>query len=243
MRWTAILCAALAAACAPKDEGLTVARLPDGTYRLTLQAGDLADEAQAQRLLLPAALQLCGKGEIAFGDHTFDRTSAPPRLVQDLKCGAPAVIQPAATRFIPTADDEAAVADLSERFLRARDAGDVAAASGFFPPGWPVAEQRAWSVEAKAFGRLAGVGTKQAITRISWFENPPAAPAPGLYVAVDYARAFQRVKTACGFIVWRRQEDGGWRIDREKLSYLASAQEARTPRSDLPQVRAGLGCR
>lgn len=243
MRWTAILCAALAAACAPKDEGVTVVRLADGTYRLTLKANDLADEVQGQRLLLPAALQLCGKGEIVFGDHSFDRTSAPPRLVQDLKCGAPAIVQPAATRFTPTADDEAAIADLSERFLKARDAADVALARGFFPSGWPLAEQRAWSAEAKAFGDLAGAGTKQAITRVSWFENPPIAPAPGIYVAVDYARAFQRVRTACGFIVWRRQEDGGWRIDREKLNYLTPEQEARTRQGDLPEVRAALGCR
>jgi hypothetical protein len=242
MRWTAILCAALVAACAPKDEGVTVARLPDGSYRLTLKAADLTDAVQGQQLLLPAAIQLCGERGIAFGAHALDKQGALPRLVQDMRCETP-IAQPAATSFSPSDADERTVADLSERFLKVRDTADLAGAREMFPPEWPEAAQKSWVADLAAFDRVAGKGTKQAISRISWFENPPAAPAPGVYAAVDYARTFERVKTACGFIVWRRQADGGWRIDREKLSYLTPEQEARARRADLPEIRAQLGCR
>jgi hypothetical protein len=243
--WTVILCAAAAAACAPKDEGLAVARLPDGAYRLTLKAPDLTDAAQGQRLLLPAALQLCGAGEIRFGTYEFAREATPPQLVQDLRCIPPPLVETASAgdAFAPTEADERAIAELSDRFLDARDAGDVAAAQALFDPRSADGPTSAWRAEVDAFNRLAGAETKRATSKISWFENPPAAPAPGVYAAVDYVRAFENVKTACGFIVWRRQADGGWRIDREQLSYLDPAAEARTRRSDLPEVRARLGCR
>lgn len=242
MRYTAILCAALVAACAPKDEGVAVARLPDGGYRLTLKAADLTDAVQGQQLLLPAAIQLCGERGIAFGAHDLDRQGALPQLVQDLRCETP-TDQPAAAEFAPSDADERTIAELSERFLKARDAADLAGARAMFPPDWPEAAQKAWAADLAAFDRLAGPGTKQAISQISWFENPPAAPAPGVYAAVDYGRTFERVKTACGFIVWRRQADGGWRIDREKLNYLRPEEAARVDRADLPEVRAQLGCR
>lgn len=241
--WTAILCAALTAACAPRDEGVTAARLPDGTYRLTLKAADLTDAVQGQQLLLPAAVELCGAGEIAFGSHTFDRQGDLPRLVQDLKCGPPVADQDQAGVFSPSEADERAIGDLSVKFLAARDTGDLAAARAFFPAEWPTAAQATWAAEAVAFRRRAGAGTKQVISRISWFENPAAAPGPGVYAAVDYVRSFEKVNTACGFIVWRRQPDGGWRIDREKLNYLSPEEEARIPRGDLPEARANLGCR
>lgn len=242
--WSVTVCAALLAACAPKDEGvITVARLSDGGYRLTLETPALKDAAQGQQLLLPAALQLCGKKGMAFGAHVLKKQDTPPRLIQDLRCEAPAAGRSAPTTFVATAADEQAVTALSEQFLRARDAGDLDTARQMFAADWPQAEQKTWAAEVAAFRRLAGAGTKQAISRINWFENPPAAPAPGIYAAVDYGRTFETVKTACGFIVWRRQADGGWRIDRERLSYLSPDEEARVKRADLPEIRARLGCR
>jgi hypothetical protein len=241
--WATILCVASAAACGPKtDEGLDVARLPDGTYRLTLKAADLRDVAQGQRLLLPAAVELCGAGEIRFGRHDFQSGGAPPRLVQDLSCAA-ATSAAAPDAFLPSESDERAVAELSERFLKLRDAGDLTAARTMFDPKASSPPNAAWEAEILAFRRLAGAVTKQAISKISWFENPPAAPAPGVYAAVDYVRAFERVKTACGFVIWRRQPDGRWLIDREKLNYLTPEQEAGVARADLPEARARLGCR
>lgn len=241
--WTAILCAATAVGCSPPEEGVTVVRLTDGTYRLTLKTADLTDAVQGQKLLIPAALELCGVQNIAFGAQTISREGPLPQMVQDLRCEAASPTGASPSEFMPSEADEQAIRALSAQFLQARDASDLAKAKALFPVTWPAADQAAWTAQIATFRQMAGTGTKQAITRISWFENPPAAPAPGVYAAVDYTRTFERVRTACGFIVWRRQADGGWRIDRETLNYLTPEAEAGAKRSELPELRVQLGCR
>lgn len=240
----AVLCAICAAGCAPEgDTGLEVTPLGDGAFRLTLTAPGFADAASGRALMAPAAAALCRGGEVRFGAHSFKRGS-PARLVQELSCGdEPVRLQVATSGFTPAAADEQAIAELSERFLRARDAGDLDAVRALFDPEATDRPDAAWAAEVAAFNRLAGAETKYAVTGISWFENPAAAPRPGVYAALDYARAFERVSLACGFVVWRRASDGAWRIDREDLNYLDPAEEARLSREELPQARARLGCR
>lgn len=242
--WIGVVGLLALVACGQPEPPVEVEKLADGGFRMTYAHPDLKTEVAAQKLLVPTAIELCAGKDIRFGRGEFDAKKTPPVLVQDLHCGpAPGAAAAAATAFTPTADDQRKVSALSEQFLEIRRKGDAAAAKAMFDPTSSYADMAAWSRDTAAFNGLSGPEIKRAITRVSWFENPASAPSPGVYAAVDYIREFQNVKTACGFVVWRRQADGGWRIDREQLRYLTAAQEAAIKRSDLPEARADLGCR
>lgn len=240
--WIAVIGLLGLSACGQTEPPVEVEKLADGGFRMTYAHPDLKTEVEAQKLLVPTAIELCAGQDIRFGQGTFDAKTAPPVLVQILHCG-PAPGAPTPAVFTPTAEDEKAVSALSEQFLEIRRKGDATAAKAMFDPKSAYADMAAWTRDTGAFNAISGPETKRALTRMSWFENPPSAPSPGVYAAVDYMREFQNVKTACGFIVWRRQPDGGWRIDREQLRYLTPAQEAALSHSALPEARAELGCR
>ncbi|MFN3514317.1 MAG: DUF4019 domain-containing protein [Phenylobacterium sp.] len=239
----ALLAALVAAACGRGEAGgpefVDVERVGEREFRLSLPAAELDDPARAQQLLLPAAVELCGADAIRFGEFAFDAGADPPKLVQDLTCEPP---PPPPAPFDPTPDQEAAVAALTERFFTARNAADAAAARRLFRDDWSEVDAERWRTEAEAFNRLAGTETRRAVTRTLWFENPPESPDPGVFAALDYTSSFENVRTACGFVLWRREADG-FRLVREQLDHLTPEAEAGLSGVQLAEARAKLGCR
>lgn len=78
---------------------VSVAKLTDSSYRLTLKTYDAFNPSQGQRELTRKARSLCGDAPVVLGHFVFEGTGdaasrRPPEkpavFVQDISCGAPA---------------------------------------------------------------------------------------------------------------------------------------------------------
>ena len=131
----------------------------------------------------------------------------------------------------------------SYAYLRAKDAGDYAAAytridatmRDYLTPDL-------YRQQAATFNAGAGKVVARRITRLTWERDPVEAKQPGLYVAADFVSRFANLDLHCGYIMWRQAEDGGFRIVREEQSFVDKDTIRQMPperRRPLPQQ---LGC-
>ena len=212
---------------------ITSTRLPGGGYQLTLKAPDAIEPAAGIALMLSEAQRLCGGEPAALGQYVFgvQRSEKPDgsieqavKVVQDVTCGA-APPGPAATTkagdWTPTEADARFVRGLTERYFAARQGGDYRAAWDMMSDEMKaISPFEAWREQTRAFHEGAGKLVRRRLVKLSWYDHPPSAPVPGVYAAVDYAAEYAKVSTNCGYVVWFREADGGWRLVRQEDSSI-----------------------
>jgi hypothetical protein len=93
------------------------------------------------------------------------------------------------------------------------------------------------------FNRKAGPVRARRVTEISWYNNPPDAPAPGIYVAADYSADFEKLDFMCGYLMWLLQPDGSFRLVREEQNLLARETGKKVASLDRAPLRAQMGCK
>ncbi|MET0270648.1 MAG: DUF4019 domain-containing protein [Sphingomonas sp.] len=144
---------------------------------------------------------------------------------------------------VPAVAVQRAVTDASYAYFAAKDGGRYDAAYKHF-----AASVRAYLTpalyrsEAANFNIAAGGAGERRIVSLTWERDPPDAPAPGLYVAADFVSRFPGLRLHCGYLMWRQEPDGAFRIVREEQSFLdEQAARAMTPErlATLPQK---FGC-
>lgn len=91
------------------------------------------------------------------------------------------------------------------------------------------------------FESRAGGGVRREPVDVSWYDNPPNAPAGGIFAAVDFVGHSTKLELICGYVVWLRQSDGSWRLTREEEGSV-ERKTTSTP-EQLAQAKAALGCR
>jgi hypothetical protein len=250
------LCVALPLTAAEPD--IAVKSLGSGQYELTLRTSAAPDIFMAQRTLLPAAKAACGTEPVEFENYAFDfhtsvadanPTSRPLlRLTQTIRCGASAVtaipqIANAPDGWKPSADDQATVESQTYRYLYAKGAGDFTTAYAMFSDAMKAAtHQDAWQKGAEAFNASAGQVLSRRVLKITWYKDPPSAPAPGIYAAADYTGEFINIPIYCGYVAWYRGPDGTYTVIHEEQNSIDKDSMAKMNAADVKALAAKFGC-
>jgi hypothetical protein len=239
---------------------ITQEQVSEGHYRLRMVAPGISDVEEAQRLLLPTALSLCGESQMRF-DHfewvsneqvsnaSGQRTPRALALIQELYCGTPPAAPPEAAappdpNWQRSEAQEQAVLARTRAYFSAKDSGRYAEAYAMLTPALQAdSDLQAWSQAASAFNSRAGTARGRQLIRVTWYNNPPQAPVAGLYAAVDFNGDFAGLHFLCGYVVWLLQTDGSWRLVREEQSSAAWADAPNASAAEIVQVRAQAGCR
>lgn len=247
----------LSAAPAPQ---ISHERVGEGHYRLRMVAAGISQVEEGQRLLLPTALQLCGALHPNFGhfewvsDAEMARSSRQPSssnlaLIQELFCGTPppAPAEDAAPpdpNWRQSEAQEQAVLARARAYFAAKDSGRFAEAYAMLTPGMQAdSDFLTWSRATSEFNRRAGMARGRQLLRVTWYNNPPEAPVAGLYAAVDFNGDFAGLHFLCGYVVWRLQRDGSWRLVREEQNSAAHAAVPNASPAEIAQLRGQAGCR
>ena len=161
-------------------------------------------------------------------------------LVQDISCGPTEAVAPLAAVAIQRSDAEATDLGLTlaKRYFAARDGGDVASVVTLVSPDSGIA-----AVAQKLDGHLnlgKAVGTPR--YKVTVYRDPPNAPGPGLYIAVDFALAYTSAPAVCGYIIVHEPPGGQPLITREERGVLDAATARKVKPTELPAIRDKLLC-
>jgi hypothetical protein len=229
----------LAAAAAPQ---ISSEPIDANRFRLSIGGGP-AEVAAAQAALLPTARRLCGARTAAFGTFKIEKG-----IEQEVLCtSGRAAINPAeAARpgWQPTDLDQQAVLAATYAYFAAKD-------SGLYSRAWQSLSDRMklmspaapWQAKAAEFNREAGPVRARRVVELTWYNNPPDAPEPGIFVAADYSADFERLEFVCGYVMWLLQPDGSFRLVREEQNMLDKETAKKVPSLDRAPLKAQMGCK
>lgn len=129
-------------------------------------------------------------------------------------------------RWIPSPAQQRAAEQTVTVFLAALDSGRASEAHGLLSQGAQRDEPLAkYAERLMLFNAMAGVVKERRIVRITWSKNPSAAPAPGVYAAVDLVSRFAQIERHCGFLVLHSPGvDETFRVARQEENYVTNAQ-------------------
>ena len=210
---------------------------------------------------MPTARQLCGARPVSFRTFLFAKTqtqtgdrsgaaksSVGLKVEQELFCGTiRRAVDAAALRapgWQPSEADQRAVLAATYAYFAARDRGR-------YPEAWsmlseslkqisPIAK---WQRDAANFNAAAGAVRARRVTEITWYNNPPDASRPGVYVAADYSGEFEQLEFVCGYVTWQVQPDGSFRLSREEQNLLDKATAKNLASIDRQPLRVQMGCK
>lgn len=211
------------------------------------------DTPDGQRRLAERAMQICGSRYPIMERYRFSGSESlqgagEPRyeVRQELTCADTPPAAPtgeaAPANWQPSNQDVSEITALTRRYFAAIDSGDVETAHSLWSDDMqaetPLPERRQ-SVEA--FRAQAGRAGAAPTTRLTWYVNPAGAPRPGIYVAVDYERSYENLTMNCGYLIWYREGERGYRLTRQEDSVMA--RSAGTPPPEvLAQMRQSSRC-
>ena len=227
-------------------------------FRLSI-SGRIDSVETAQAALMPTARKLCGGRPVSFGTFRFVQIQSGARpgaalfpvdvkVDQELSCGTPErTVDAAAVQspgWQPSEADQQAVLAATYAYFAARDRGRYPDAWSMLSNGMkqisPMAE---WQRGAADFNAAAGAVRARRVVEITWYNNPPDAPRPGVYVAADYSGEFERLEFVCGYLMWLLQPDGSFRLVREEQNLLDKATAGKLASIDRQPLRAQMGCK
>ena len=252
-RCAVLLLLAATASAAAGDPTLSVKRLADDTYELTLDTDRTAELAQAQGSLFPAARQLCGSKQPKLGKYKYhakqplqDGAPETPGIVlqQVIHCVAATAAPPARVAPLPpAAHDDAQIEKLTLAFLAARDAGKYDDAYAMLAPLHKQGSTYAsWRQRLVDFNAKAGKTVSRRIKKVTWYDNPPNSPAPGTYAAADFVSEFENLAAHCGYIVWFTATGETFGVMREEENYLDKEAAAKVPPEQRKAFADRFGC-
>lgn len=243
---------AMPAAAVAEQTAISVERLGPDELRATVTIRGTTDPAIGQGVIATAVEELCGGRPGSLGHFTFTATEAVDKpeepvmtLVQDVLCGASPVQQEAraATTWRAGPLDEARVEAAMLRFWERSTRGGAEIAYRMLSPGMQATSpEQVWIDEAMRDAVSDGAATSPPKLRFTWYYDPPTAD-PGAYVAVDFSRVTAALAVHCGYVAFRREETGEYRVVRVEQGRLRK-DDARTMRADVREASiAALKCR
>jgi len=117
----------------------------------------------------------------------------------------------------PSRDDQATVERQTYRYLSSKAAGEYTAAYAMFSDSMKGATHfDTWQTQTQSFKAKAGRLLIRHVRKITWYKDPPSAPLPGIYVAVDYSSEFDHVPIHCGYVAWYRRPNGDYQSFTKK---------------------------
>lgn len=160
-----------------------------------------------------------------------------------LLAAAVAALPPQAGDAIPDEATQRAALDQTRAYFDAKDGGQYDRAYALIAPSMRSYLTRdLYASESARFNAEAGRAEERRVMRLTWYRDPPDAPAPGLYVAADYRSRFPNIYLHCGYLMWHREPDGRFRLVREEQSFIDKGMAARTPPEQLQGLERQFGC-
>ena len=78
--------------------------------------------------------------------------------------------------------------------------------------------------QSQRFHSVAGQALQRLILKITWTKDPPGAPFPGVFAAVDIAGKFENIDRECGFVVfYQAPEDMDFELMRIESNFIDNA--------------------
>jgi hypothetical protein len=217
---------------------------------LTTEAHTAFDAAQAA--LVPTARGLCANRTFFLGAFKFAEQSeaggakpvAPSSFQQELFCNNPEQPSERAAGAAPgpTEAQQQAVLKATYGYLAAKDSNRLPDAYAMLSRQLTSIEPD-WIARARDFNKQMGAVRARRVTDISWYSNPPKPAEPGLYVAADFSGDFENVEFLCGYVVWKLDADGSFRLVREEQNFLKRRRGAKLASIDRAPLRAQMGCK
>jgi hypothetical protein len=179
--------------------------------------------------------------------------AAAPAYAQSAPTAAPREVNltsDSAPGWLPTEEDERLATKAATDYLDAFGAGRAADAHLMLAE--PM--QRDLSLKdleksSREFRALSGPLTARRLIKVTWTKDPQAAPAPGIYAAIDFVSRFQSIDRHCGYVVVYRPPAGGaFKVMRDQSSYMdnrtAAAIAAKGSQADVDLAwrEASAGC-
>jgi hypothetical protein len=136
-----------------------------------------------------------------------------------------------------------AIVELSKIFLKDKEARRYDRAYAMLAP-----SMRAYLTpelfrdDAEKFTAQAGKPGEPEFTRFTWYRDPPDAPEPGLYAAVDFTGHYDDLALMCGYLMWHKLPDGSFKVVREEQNFIdknGAQQMVPEQRRKLPEM---FGC-
>ena len=93
---------------------------------------------------------------------------------------------------------------------------------------WEPSEADVLKVKMLSYLHFRAKGSSDVdFTRMTWYQNPPDAELPGIFVAVDYSARLSNIGTRCGTLMWHRLADGGFELIREQDKSIGKADQSK----------------
>lgn len=89
-------------------------------------------------------------------------------------------------------------------------------------------DYKKWKAQQEKFYAAAGAEIDRTFYRMTWYQNPPDAELPGIFVAVDYSARFSNAGTRCGTLMWHRLADGSFELIRDQDKSIGKAAHKNT---------------
>jgi hypothetical protein len=242
----------LAQALAAAASGVTVERLDETSFLMSLPATPSLTVGAAQTRLAPSAKLSCQTRRPVFGRYRYlSEEGKGSSFEQELICVDPAhklAIGSAAavgTALEPSRADQQAVLAASYGYFASKDAGRFGDAHKVLTDRmrarFPLAD---WSRAAQTFNTEAGRHLGRRVVEITWYKDPEDAPEPGLYVAADFSADFEKAEFVCGYLMWQVQPDGRFRLVREEQNMAPKRASGRAiAQIDRDPLRTRMGCK
>ena len=144
--------------------------------------------------------------------------------------------------WIPSPEQEAAAAKTATTFLAALDNGRAGDAYAFLADeNKSHLPQVDFSKSLTRFNAQAGAVIERRVVTTTWTKDPPDAPVPGVYAALDLVSRFERIDRHCGYLIQYQAPMGGtFRVMRQEDNYLDNATAKRMLKVELEATWARL---
>ncbi|HEX9661040.1 MAG TPA: DUF4019 domain-containing protein [Candidatus Binatia bacterium] len=239
-----------------ENADVSVKTLGDGHYLLSLRKSQSIPVRLGQLEMKPKAKALCKSDDFEFGKYTFEsseelsaKSGADKKdyflLKQEIHCVTSAANKMAGAKSGAVVKDDKLIERLTLEYFRAKDGGAYRDAYALLTDSMQAMSPfEKWRQSAKAFNNRAGKARNRKAIKITWYHDPPSA-SPGLYAAADFASTFDNIEIHCGYVVWRQEDDGTFRLTREEENYMDKKTQQGLDPDKLAAAKAklGVGCR
>jgi hypothetical protein len=238
------------------SEGVVVRETSRNSFIATLSAGQELGIEEAQQQLLPAASRTCKDLIPVFGKYTFDSSKpasaksaeqAEFEFQQAFSCEAQAAPVSQAQPTVLSVEESAQLVEFVERETeRALSNPDGATQRVFharFSPSLsamlPLAQ---WVEQQASLHQQAGSVKDRPLLKVTTYTDPPNAPEPGTYVAVDFQVAYERAPFRCGYVMWLRDQAGKISVLRVEDGLIAQKEADAMAAQELEQTKQQFRC-
>lgn len=238
-------------------------KLAENHYLITLETSEYSDISKAQQALWPEAEVLCKAEPVTLGKYQYElleplassgtNTVLEPTVFifkQELHCGdvpleqlAPLDSPPALLARPAETRSESTFKAMTQDYFTAIHDSDFPQAYGMLGQTMQASSTLSgWTTEQQRFLNSAGDLLNSKILQITIYDNPPSAPEPGIYVAVDFSQQYSRIPYYCGYMIWFQETADVFKIIRQEISILDQQTFDRIDAEQLQQVLRQLGC-